>query len=462
MKKFILSVFVLTISFTSFSQKETDKWYFGNGVGLDFSTGTPSVIAAGAPGYMPSEGCSVISDAAGNLLFYTDGITVFNKNHVQMANGAGLMGGNSSTQAALIVLQPGSNGIYYIFTTDDFAGTNGLRYSIVDMNLASSLGSVTVKNSLLMTPMTEKVAAVKDPFNNRVWIAAHQWGNNSFNAYALSASGLSAPVITNIGTSHTGTLQNTYGQMKFNPCGNKLALTIGYTDVWELFDFNTNTGVISNCATFPQTAHVYGIEFSAESSKIYVSTYNPLRTLVQYDISLSNTVAIAVSETSLSTTPDIYGLQLANDGKIYVCKSFSQWIGVVNSPSVAGAGCNYNDTQLDADPSTMGVTAALSLPGFSSTYFLPTGFVCPTPTGINEIAVENSLPVIYPNPTANDFSIYSREAAKYEVYSYTGKLIETISSGKNTTVKFGENYAKGIYFIKSGGEKTESIKVIKQ
>ena len=464
MKKIILSILTFLICFNSKSQKETDKWYFGNGVGLDFSTGTASVIAGGAAAYAPSEGCSVISDGAGNLLFYTDGITVFNKNHLQMANGSGLMGGNSSTQAALIVLQPGSNGIYYIFTTDDFGGANGLRYSIVDMNLAASMGSVTVKNSLLMTPMTEKVAAVKDPFNNRVWIAAHQWGNNSFNAYSLTASGLSAPVITNIGTSHTGTLQNTYGQMKFNPCGNQCALTIGYTDIWELFDFNTNTGVFSKCVTFPQTAHVYGIEFSADASKIYVSTYDVIKTLVQYNLSVStNTNVIAASEFTLSATPSIYGLQLANDGKIYVCKSFSQYIGVVNTPSVAGAGCNYNDLQVDVDPSFMGTTAALSLPGFPSSYFLPTGFVCPTPTGVNEISVQNLMPVIYPNPSAHHFSILTQASTKIEVYSYTGKLVETLVSEKSETLVFGENYAKGIYFIKTtSGEKTASTKVVKQ
>ncbi len=462
MKKYILSIFTFFLCLTTSAQKETDNWYFGNGAALNFSTGTASVIASGAAAYAPSEGCSVISDAGGNLLFYTDGITVYNKNHLQMANGTGLMGGNSSTQAALIVMQPGSNGIYYIFTTDDFGGTNGLRYSTVDMTLASGLGSVTVKNTLMMTPMTEKVAAVKDPFNNRIWIAAHQWGNNSFNAYALTASGLSAPVITNIGTSHTGTLQNTYGQMKFNPCGNQLALTIGYTDVWELFDFNTNTGVLSNCATFGQNAHVYGIEFSADASKIYVSTYDPLKTLVQYNLALSNTVAIAVSETSLSTTADIYGLQLANDGKIYVCKSFSQFVGVVNTPSLAGAACNYNDLQVDVDPAFMGITGALSLPGFPSNYFLPTGFVCPTPTGINEIAVQNLMPVIYPNPSVNEFSVYTKDAGKFEVYSYTGKLVETIYTEKNITVKFGENYAKGIYFVKTVGGNTESIKIVKQ
>jgi hypothetical protein len=315
-----------------------------------------------------------------------------------------------------------------------------------------------------MTPMTEKVTAVKDPQSNRYWVLAHQWGSNTFNAYSLTASGLSSPVFSSVGSVHGGTLQNTYGQMKFNPCGNQVALTIGYSDMWELFDFNTNTGMVSNPVTFLQTDHVYGVEFSADASKIYVSTYDVNKTLVQYDLSLTNTVAIAVSETTISTTPSIYGLQLGNDGKVYVCKSFSQYIGVINSPSVAGTGCNYNDTQVDLDPTfSTGVTAALGLPGFPQNYFLPTGFVCPTvTTGLNEISVKDPMPVIYPNPSVNDFSIHSANTSKYEVYSYTGKLIETLNAEKNSTLKFGENYAKGIYLVKPVGQKTDGVKIIKQ
>lgn len=463
MKKLILTAFSLFLGLTSFSQKQTDKWYFGNGGALDFATGTPSVIAPGNGSYAPSEGCSVISDAAGNLLFYTDGMNVYDKTHSLMANGSGLNGGLSSTQAALIVLQPGSNGIYYIFTTDDFVGANGLQYSIVDMNLASGNGSVTVKNTMLMTPMTEKVAAVKDPFNNRYWILAHQWGNISFNAYALTGSGLASPVISNVGTAHTGTPQNSYGQMKFNSCGNKIALTVSYLDIWELLDFNTNTGVVSNAQTFYQTDKTYGIEFSAEASKVYVSTYDANKTLVQYDVSLPTTMAIATSEATISTTPATYGLQIGNDGKIYVDKGFSQYVGVVNTPSLAGIACNYQDMQVDLDPMFNGIQAALSLPGFPANYFMPVGFTCPAVlTGVNEISVKDPLPAIYPNPSVNDFSIHTSTTNTFEVYSYTGNLIETIYTEKNSTVKFGENYAKGIYFIKPTAGKTDGVKVIKQ
>jgi len=60
----------------------------------------------------------------------------------------------------------------------------------------------------------------------------------------------------------------------------------------------------------------------------------------------------------LSATPDIYALQMASDKKIYVCRSFSPFLGVINDPSVPGTGCNYIDNGVDLDPNFMGNTSA--------------------------------------------------------------------------------------------------------
>ena len=43
------------------------------------------------------------------LLFYTDGMTVYNKNHVIMPNGNFLTGHSSSSQSGVIVKKPGSS-----------------------------------------------------------------------------------------------------------------------------------------------------------------------------------------------------------------------------------------------------------------------------------------------------------------------------------------------------------------
>ena len=110
---FVISTLVCSTLFV-FAQNEGNIWYFGENAGLDFNSGVPVVLTDGQ--LVTQEGCASIADNNGDLLFYTDGMTVYNKQHTIMPNGYGLLGNNSSTQSAIIVKQPGSASIYYIFT----------------------------------------------------------------------------------------------------------------------------------------------------------------------------------------------------------------------------------------------------------------------------------------------------------------------------------------------------------
>ncbi len=154
----ILLNLLILISFASHSQnpdiRRTYKWHFGNGAGLDFSTGTAEPFTGSA--MTAIEGCATISDTCGNLLFYTNGDTVWNRKNIVMPNGLGLMGCSGSTQNSLIIPQPDNDSLFYIFLTD--CGANGLRYSIVNINLNGGLGDVIQKNILLYAPSTEKIA----------------------------------------------------------------------------------------------------------------------------------------------------------------------------------------------------------------------------------------------------------------------------------------------------------------
>ena len=75
----IVNLILLLISPISYAQKEGNIWYFGNNAGLDFNTNPPTVLSNGAM-HAP-EGSSSISDATGNFLFYTDGASIWNRNH---------------------------------------------------------------------------------------------------------------------------------------------------------------------------------------------------------------------------------------------------------------------------------------------------------------------------------------------------------------------------------------------
>jgi type IX secretion system substrate protein len=464
-KNLLIAITLLFISPSAFSQAETSNWYFGVFAGLHFTTSGPAVIAS--PNIYTNEGCSSISDATGNLLFYTDGVSVWNKNHLIMPNGSGLLGGSSSTQAALIVPQPGSTTLYYIFTTAEFGGTNGCRYSVVDMSLQTGTGDVTsVKNVPVLANSTEKLTAVKHGNSIDYWIAIHEWGTDAFYVYSLTAAGFqSTPVISNTGIVHsTAVNQNTYGQMKFSFCGDMLAAAVGYLDTVEIFNFDNTTGIVSNPITLPLFAHVYGLEFSGDQHLLYVSTYDPSATLVQFDLTAGSTAAIIASKAIISFTPDIYGMQMAMDGKIYVCRSFSSFLGVINDPAIPGTGCNYMDNGFDLDPNFMGTTSALGLPGFVQSNFR-SEIAC-SPSQVNEMNGHASMN-IYPNPFSNNFNIQFSEInhpSEIIIYDGIGKKIDEISVPSDQThLSLGKTWASGIYFlfIKNNSANSEVIKIVK-
>src|SRR3982751_1068031 len=82
--RILLSLAIILISYNALAQKECNIWYFGSGAGLDFNSGSPVSITGGM--INTSEGCAAISDTSGAILFYSDGMTVWNKNHVPMPN----------------------------------------------------------------------------------------------------------------------------------------------------------------------------------------------------------------------------------------------------------------------------------------------------------------------------------------------------------------------------------------
>ena len=336
MKQILLIAFCFLIRFNCIGQGENNQWCFGNLAGLDFNSGSPVAVSSQVN---TTEGSSSIADAAGNLLFYSDGITVWNKNHIPMPNGNGLFGGFSSTQSALIVAQPQNPGIYYVFTTAEAQGAQGFCYSIVDMSLQGGLGDVTVKNVQLFTPSAEKVCATKHSNGIDIWILGHEMGSNNFMAYLLTSTGVSAaPVISSCGTVYSNLSGVEIGYMKFSSDGQQVAHAMRYLFMFELDSFNTSTGIVSAPVSWPSTNGIqaYGIEFSPDGKILYTSDDNQTS---QYDVTVHDAASIVASKTFISL--DIWALQLGPDRKLYLAGYFQPTLSVINNPEVLGAGCNY-------------------------------------------------------------------------------------------------------------------------
>ena len=406
--KFKALFILLFCSLNSFSQGEASNWFFGNRAGIKFNADNSITVLSGAVNPIEintSEGCSSFSDSNGNLLLYTDGRTVWDRNHRIMPNGnyfsgTGLLGDPSSTQSGIIIPNPINPDIYYIFTVDEphqtnasvypnqYSGAyaegggqsqttpeaddgfnNGLNYSVVDMSLIGtngSIGDVATRNVHLVTydpdPLgeeikykcSEKITAVKTQDGLGYWVVTQF--TNKFYAFKIDENGVTTtPVITQMApmVPVSGYRRNAIGQIKVSPNGQKIAIAhnqvgtvTGGTDsngVVYLYDFDNVTGIVSNPLLVMQNNTPYGVEFSAETKKLYVSTSGYVSQFNLESADIANSQEIIASRGSAS-------LQLGPDKKIYKANINSGNDGtldVINFPELNGALCGYQQEAIN-------------------------------------------------------------------------------------------------------------------
>lgn len=423
------------MSASAYGQKQGNIWYFGDGYGLDFNTTPPTLLDDGqtapsvACGDLHIEGTASIADSSGSLLFYTDGQTIWNKNHQPMPNGTGLLGGSSSTQAALIVPMPQSDTRYYVFTTDDFCNdlANGLRYSIVDICEDNKQGDVVpkLKNILLQDTVAEKLAAVRHANGTDYWILAHGYFTNKFYAFQVTPQGVEPPVISSVGSVHEGgganNMWRALGQMKISPDGSRIAIgAMNGADIFDVLSFDKTAGVVSNSMSLATIMGADGIAFSPDGSRLYQT---PLFT--QYDLNAGGGNQDSIIASAYDY-PDPHlacgnALQLGPDGKIYMYNCFDNDISVIHNPNLLGAASN-----VVANVYTMQTDALVyGLPTLMAGYDYTATGVCDTGVGLNEHHLEASIE-IYPNPTTGEvrFKLPNGVSATgIELYDMLGKRV---------------------------------------
>ncbi|MCH7525027.1 MAG: hypothetical protein IIC74_08465, partial [Bacteroidetes bacterium] len=364
-KKYFIYIIIFLFSLSVLAQREAANWYFGNDAGLNFNTGTPEILLDGM--LFATEGCSTISDSAGNLVFYTNGRTVWNRNHNIMPNGQGLLGHDSSTQSAIIVPNIANSNLFYIFTADVSqayfnGGTgNGFNYSIVDLSLDVGFGAITSKNINLLVQSSEKVSAVSVFDGSGFWVVTQT--QNKFYAYKVDANGVNTvPVISTIGP-NISSFENIRGCLKISPNGEKIAIAHAFLSPFggsiNLYDFNVTTGIVSNEVVIATGRVFYGVEFSSKSTKLYASgrlintkSDFPIVTniiLYQYDLespNIENTEYI-ISIYADYLPIDLSGtLQIAFDKNIYHSIPNDK-LSVIREPNLPKVSSDYREFNID-------------------------------------------------------------------------------------------------------------------
>ncbi|TDB59148.1 PKD domain-containing protein [Arundinibacter roseus] len=335
------------------SNQEGAKWYFGDNAGLDFANGSPQAITDGK--LQTPEGTSAIANSKGELLFYTDGIKIFDRDGTELECLADtcrpLLGSPNSTQSALIVPQPTCKGceyLYNVFTTSDINdSTKLLTVSVVDMRRNNGKGAVVEQNTILQQPTTERLASVRNEADSTYWIVTHDFGTNVFRVFHATEGGLIEAGEYPLGMAHDAE-SKAEGYMKFSAPDSasgqrRLAVIVPGPprNYVELFSFSDSTGVLTYERTIdlgPSPPQAYGVEFSPTGEKMYISFLgdgdSTASKLVQYDLTLGDSALIADSRLLIdSTTSQRFGaLQIGSDGKIYMAIEGSEFLGVINEP----------------------------------------------------------------------------------------------------------------------------------
>ncbi|MFA7274478.1 MAG: T9SS type A sorting domain-containing protein [Crocinitomicaceae bacterium] len=470
---FLLTSIFLIVTIAHGQSKQNYVWKFGStGAGIDFSTCSPTLLTNGINNLMPFEGQSAISDnTTGTLLFYTDGYNIYDStnNVMQYGNGAGL---NNSLTQTIIIKKPGSNSIYYMFTPDMQGGlvynamypnSRGLNYALVDMSLNGGLGSVvSIFNSLKDTSNCEKLTAVYHSNGQDVWLIGHEYGNNNFFSFLITSSGINyVPVISSVGpVVHTwqsgspgSSNYDAIGEMKASPNGSKLAFTSYYNGTSCLVDFDKSTGVVSNPIPLEIESGGYGVTFSPDNLKLYISgvdtntgapNYSYNGKIFQFDVSSNYQTTIQNSRTTIYTDPNgmFRSLKLGIDGKIYVSRGNNpNYLGVINNPNGGGLFCNYahDGKYLSGLQGRWGLNNSIEDSSFctleTNTLELKSMFYC----------------TIYPNPFSLQTVLQtniSLNNANLTVHDYFGQIVSQIKNINGQTIIFERRDLKsGVYFI---------------
>ena len=440
LKHIILLVILISSNWIT-AQNEAANWVFGQRASINFNFGYP--VPEQGSQIDTQEGCSSISDRLGNLLFYSDGSTVWNRNHGIMLNGEGLLGDKSSTQSAMIIPKPDDENIYYIFTVDDRARSNGLRYSEINMTLDGGMGGVTAnKNILLETPTTEKITAIESADGRSIWVISHKWNSNEFISYLVSDAGVNTtPVISAVGSMHQRTgnnNNNSIGYLKASPNREKIASVMSYqNNETQVFDFDAATGILSNPITLSnytsEDIGPYGCEFSPDSNLLYVTEIdreNINSKIHQYDLTQPNETAILNSALVIAEQPDeeLGALQQALDGRIYVAVQGGETLAVISNPNEIGSASNYdfNGVYLDGNSSHYGLPPFIQSYFFATNVFRYTCFGDNTEFTINTSTIIDSITWDFGDP-ASGVNNTSTEQNPTHVFTSIGEYVVTIT-----------------------------------
>ncbi|MEM9300171.1 MAG: hypothetical protein AAGA64_17555, partial [Bacteroidota bacterium] len=250
MVRWKISLLVAFLAFESLAQKEANNWVYGERVGLNFANNQLNFFESEVDLFGVT---AVMSDRnSGELLFYSDGSNIWNRQHNLIQNGSGIKTTFNHedspelapSQPLIIVPKPDANDQYYLFhlnqTESSLPESADLYYTIVNTGLNNGNGEVRSgdKNIFVRGNLALKITAVPHANDKDFWLITHAADSNNFYVYLISDEGLADPKVISSGISYAVNNSENYirGFIKASPNGNYIAVSsLGENRRFELF-----------------------------------------------------------------------------------------------------------------------------------------------------------------------------------------------------------------------------------
>jgi gliding motility-associated-like protein len=298
------------------------------------------------------------------------------KNGNLLQNGNNLNGNESSTQGALILPHPSLDNHYLLFTTPFFNTTgSGLYYNVINMALNNGLGGVVAgqKNILLYANVSEGLTYTYNNDSTGYWLLTHERLSNTFLSFEINKTGIGVNLKkSNIGRVW-GSNSDFASYIKLSPNGKKVSVSNIVTNAnWpnisgpvEVYNFDNCTGRISDIIIIKNLPWCYGNAFSSNSNILYISSFLFPSRVFQVNLSAGSEIDINASLQTIYTVPlappipnrtyYLGGLQLHEDGKIYLVETSQKFLHCINNPNEIGNNCNFVAEQIKLVGGSFGV-----------------------------------------------------------------------------------------------------------
>jgi hypothetical protein len=375
----------------------SSNWFYGFFLGLDFSSGSPTFNADALNNQtvFSTEGTFTYSDDFGNLVFYTDGIDIWDASHNQLNATSPFMPSNpqatfpnwsspsprnvTSVPGIVAVPFPGRPDVFIVIRTNTGGSApNNIRYVILDMSTVTP--SVSLPISLSTTPTNiaingEGLCIVPHCNGQDYWLVGHRThflpGNQAegyFISYLISPYGLiDNPVVSQ----HFGAykLNGVAESFKINSTNDRLAYAP--TNQWwsgttpmdvVIYDFDNSTGVVSNevIIDVPSSFHTVGTSFASNLNPDLLYFYNasPAGEIWQVDLSSANALTQIPTPSGFNTRY----MQLGPDDNIYLGRrTNTNTIHRISNPHIQNSAV-YTNNVLSYPSGPGGADGVISMP----------------------------------------------------------------------------------------------------